>query len=356
MLSLFSFAQKCPEPQTKVDYVIDVSQPYSSGVFTFEYRDTVSFSNGAIVNFCKFDQTPYTNGGNGQYNLGFIDTLTHVSYKDEAIDTVLYFIKLNDEDGVDTLGLYPSHPVGYFNAWDAISFENVDGYNKPFYISSKDGHTVRCQFFGEYSTNMKWETDSMGNGKFESEIVHSDFDFEYNYVAISKLTHVYLDSIDVPSSEKIISVEITEMPIGIDSSLSDFKSQASVITDGEGDLKIKYEFGHGLDWDLSRYDDFYDSLSYTIKTKDDITKEEKNYYFKTHIEILVYGDHVLATTSKPMLSSKIQKEIQVIDIAGRIVKTLHNITLQDIHLIDLSSGVYFAKLTDADLQFKFTIR
>lgn len=361
MLCLFlsnSFANSGSHSKRDIleDTIVDVSEVYTSGKIEFDLDQRIVLSNGAILELSNFDQTPYTNGWNGQFNLGFMDTVTTVEYEHAPMDTVLYFIK-NPDDEIDTIGIYPSHPVGYYDNWSLIPFYNVEGYDKVFYIHREGQSSLRCQFVGTETRTLHWATDSMGNGKFEADLVHEIKDFKFNYVGQSVERVYYLRYFELSDYDSINSVEITEMPIGDFDDWCENKSRAKVVHDSVSGWFICYEFGFGLDWEegLTR-DMIYDSLTYKVEIVNSETGLQIIHTVRTHFEIYFYGDNIVQQHPKVhTLHSMKFSTVPIYDLKGRVVTTLRDVSLRDIKKSTLPAGVYVAKITNMSAPYRFTI-
>lgn len=153
----------------------DVSEPYSNGKIDFDFSTLrMPFSNGAVIDFSKYDQTAYTNGGAGLFVLSFIDSLSSVTYKSNPVDTTQFF--KYSADGIDLLGRFPTHPVARYNPFGNSVYklyEMTNGYHEVFYISVDGKNSLKCRVvdnlcYPNFATLM-WETDSLGNGVFKSE-------------------------------------------------------------------------------------------------------------------------------------------------------------------------------------------
>ncbi len=154
---------------------VDVTLPNSTGEILFGFSTSeIKFSNGSIIQFSKFDQTPNTNGGSGEFVFSFIDSISEIHYKIRDVDTTLFFV-YDGDNSVDTLGIYPTHPVAYYNHQALKNYTMSAEYEKTFYIDVDGHNSLRCTISDNqqapYFGTLSWETDSLGNKLFASEDV-----------------------------------------------------------------------------------------------------------------------------------------------------------------------------------------
>lgn len=156
--------------------LVNVSKPYSSGIIEITFwTGEINFSNGAQLVVEKPDQSDVTNGGSGFFVIALSDTTSKISYIDSELDSVLFF-RSSKVTYIDTIKVIPAHPYAYYNSYDVEVIPiYTEGFDKVFYIYREGENSIRCRLEENsdepYRTKLNWETDSLGNKIFKSEIV-----------------------------------------------------------------------------------------------------------------------------------------------------------------------------------------
>lgn len=350
------------------DSKIDVSTPYDSGTIELS-RNRVYLSNDAILKFCFADQTPYTGIGlNGDRFLSFLNPSNKVTFSNNTpLDTTLFFTKGSDGDDIDTIGIYPAFPViNYVKIGELIAFP-AEGFDREFYLTKFGHHTVRCHIDSSNLYEVKWESDSMGNGLFPSEIcdtvtetVYDTFsvwgcinypsrpvpniDYEYNGIRL-------LHDFDFDENEEIKYLRITK-----GNELDKFLAEVYVDSN-----RIFYEYRvyEHIEQFRDNKEELEDSFTYTVYTHNSKTKENKKYDVHNHVIFYLTHVHNLTELSKKeSLNTKLHDEIAIYSISGRLIQSYKNSPLSKIDTQSLSTGYYILSYTlnDKIIQKKLFVK
>lgn len=353
----------------KSDNPIDVSTPYSSGTITLSQNKRTYLSNEATLYLSYADKTPYTGiGYNGDVFLSFLNPKNRVSYADyTSMDTTLFFTK--DPNGeIDTIGSYPAFPV---IGQDVIVGELVtypaEGFDKEFCLKKWGHHTLRCYIDSSNLNEIKWETDSLGNGIFPSDICDSVTETVYDTFSVwACINYPYrstpnieytgegiklMHNFQLEENEHIRYVEITE-----DNEFNEYLARV-----GTDSNMVYYDFRVYKEIEQFREnkEEREDSFSYAVYIKNIKTNEKKKYIVKNHVIFYLTHVHTLKELeTKQQLNNTIHDKITIYSLNGRIVKTLRNCSLSNINTRNLSTGHYILSYTVKDklMQKKFFVQ
>lgn len=392
---------------------INVDTPYSSGDFhisqiesirdSFEINDTVRFSNGTEITFVSVFGMHQGYGG-----LVVLDTTSTLTSKGdgEQIQRDNFFGNVTENKVIEEWYKAESLPEKLFKA-DDFHFDSEEKiYQASYFIYSSGGETtpyiddnltedfnaisyiktgnttLKLQLYtcdeyegsGEYmdgdevyNFKFRWAVDSAGNGKFKHSFENTRIDqyaFKHNQFGGNFSTDLIYQ--DIPNDEEVFFLELVTMP-----NLSDdhFHSTASVLIDYH---KIKYDIvGDG-------FDTYYDSLSYIIKTQNREDSTIETYYIETYLQLELYTDNVLKTTTARdsqlgILATKNELRISLGERSHINTVTLLSLTgkvLQHTSInqgqsavtiplsTPLSTGLYLLSFTTGTKQFqkKFVVR